>query len=216
MELESEPREATSRADTINHEVTPPPHSPWAEWAPRAFLNPFVCRLFFLVKEFRTRPRYAPLANWLFWAKSTWETTDEGRAPWPASFYLKQAIKLPVRKGVSCTRKRRTSVSSEAGNWCCNGSAQTYENNPSPPAVSLRAPSHLLVTAPQFTAPTQTSLSCHFVTDFSFLCLKGTWAFCSGHFFGSSFSCETLLYTQNSIKTCMLFSCSSALTSVWS
>lgn len=42
---------------------------------------------------------YIPLANWLFWAESTWERADAGRTLWLPSSHLKAGHQISHEKG---------------------------------------------------------------------------------------------------------------------
>lgn len=69
----------------------------------------------------RVTPKYAILAQGLFWAEGDWETADAGKSHWPASFYERQdGIRFPLSSYLcfnvispSWTGKRRTTLSTK-------------------------------------------------------------------------------------------------------
>lgn len=81
---------------------------------------------------------------------------------------------LPIPEG------RKTILSPEKGN---QGQEESVQTN----LVKLTL--SFLSTSPQYTAPGPNPYVLSILHKL-FLCLKGRKAFCSGHFFSSSFSCE--------------------------
>ena len=99
---------------------------------------------------------------------------------------LKQVLKLPCERRVPCTRRREGLEMGKLGPRTLY--KQTLLNSPFSP-----------VTSPPLTTHSPNPSSCQFFTNLLLLCLKGIKASYSGHFFGSSFSCEAPRTCTNSM-----------------